>query len=248
LRPEYGSDTLSGYFSEEIFFMTQDTKTRLKLARRETIGKKVRALRRQGIIPANIYGHNVESVPVQVSSDELRLLMKQHGRNEIIYVTVEGDERPTFVRDIQRNPVSDQILHVDFMQISLTEKVRLEVPVRFSGVSPAVSTFGGIVTHALTSVLVEALPTSIPSSIEIDISALTEIGQSVHVGDLPEMSGVEFMTDEGAVIVRIDLPAAERAEEAEAAPAEGEEGAAPAEGAEGATPAEGGEGGDDKKE
>jgi len=227
--------------------MTQDTKTRLNLARRETLGKKVRALRRQGIIPANIYGHNVDSVPVQVSSEELRQLMRQHSRNEIIYVRVDGDERPTFVRDVQRNPVSDQIVHVDFMQISLTEKVRLEVPVHFSGVAPAVSTYGGIVTHALTSVMVEALPTSIPSAIDVDIGQLTEIGQSIHVSDLPAMEGVEMMTDEGAVIVRIDLPAAERAEEAETVPVEGEEGA-PVEGEEGAAAPAEGAGGEEKKE
>ena len=217
--------------------MTQETKTLLNLVRRDVIGKKVRALRRQGIIPANIYGHNVDSLAVQVGSDELRLLMKRHSRNEIIYVQVDGQERPTFVRDVQRNPVTDQIVHVDFLQISLTETVRLEVPVRFSGVAPAVTTSGGIVTHALNRVLVEALPTAVPSVIEVDISDLTEIGQSIHVGDLPEMEGVVFLTDAGSVIVRIDLPAAERAEEAEVA-AEGEEGAV-AEGEEGAEPAEG---------
>lgn len=219
--------------------MTQDTKTQLNLVRRDVIGKKVRALRRQGIIPANIYGHNVDSLAVQVGSDELRLLMKRHSRNEIIYVQVDGQERPTFVRDVQRNPVTDQVVHVDFLQISLTETVRLEVPVRFSGVAPAVTTSGGIVTHALNRVLVEALPTSVPSVIEVDIANLTEIGQSIHVGDLPAMEGVVFLTDAGSVIVRIDLPAAERAEEAEVA-AEGEEGAA-AEGEEGAAPAEGAE-------
>ncbi len=218
--------------------MTQDTKTQLNLVRRDVIGKKVRALRRRGIIPANIYGHNVDSLAVQVPSDELRLLMKRHSRNEIIYVQVDGQERPTFVRDVQRNPVTDQIVHVDFLQISLTEKVRLEVPVHFSGVAPAVTTFGGIVTHATNQVLVESLPTAVPSVIEVDISDLTEIGQSIHVGDLPEMEGVVFLTDAGSVIVRIDLPAAERAEEAEVA-AEGEEAAA--EGAEGEAPAEGAE-------
>jgi large subunit ribosomal protein L25 len=218
--------------------MTSDAKTQLNLVRRDVIGKKVRALRRQGIIPANIYGHNVDSLAVQVGSDELRLLMKRHSRNEIIYVQVDGRERPTFVRDVQRNPVTDQIVHVDFLQISLTEKVRLEVPVHFSGVAPAVTTFGGIVTHATNQVLVEALPTAVPSVIEVDISDLTEIGQSIHVGDLTEMEGVVFLTDAGSVIVRIDLPAAERAEEAEVA-AEGEEAAA--EGAEGEAPTEGAE-------
>jgi large subunit ribosomal protein L25 len=215
--------------------MTQDTKTQLNLVRRDVIGKKVRALRRSGIIPANIYGHNVDSLAVQVPSDELRLLMKRHSRNEIIYVQVDGQERPTFVRDVQRNPVTDQIVHVDFLQISLTETVRLEVPVRFSGVAPAVSTHGGIVTHSTNMVMVEALPTAVPSSIEIDISGLTDIGQSIHVGDLPEMEGVVFITDPGSVIVRIDLPAAERSE-AEVA-AEAAEAAEGEEGAEGVVPA-----------
>jgi large subunit ribosomal protein L25 len=215
--------------------MTQDTKTQLNLVRREVIGKKVRALRRSGIIPANIYGHNVDSLAVQVPSDELRLLMKRHSRNEIIYVQVDGQERPTFVRDVQRNPVTDQIVHVDFLQISLTETVRLEVPVHFSGVSPAVSTHGGIVTHSTNMVMVEALPTAVPSSIEVDISDMTEIGQSIHVGDLPAMEGVIFLTDAGSVIVRIDLPAAERSE-AEVA-AEAAEAAEGAEGAEGVVPA-----------
>jgi large subunit ribosomal protein L25 len=226
--------------------MTQEAKTQLNVARRETLGKKVRALRRGGIIPANIYGHNVDSVAIQVSSEDLRQLMRHHGRNEIIYVQVDGEERPTFVRDIQRNPVSDQIMHVDFMQISLTEKVRLEVPIHFQGVAPAVATHGGIVTHALTNVLVEALPTSIPSSIDVDISELTEIGQSIHVSELAQIEGVEILTDEDAVVVRIDLPAAERAEEeAAAAPAEGE---VPAEGAEAAAPAEGAPAAEEKSE
>ncbi|MEO8456312.1 MAG: 50S ribosomal protein L25 [Chloroflexota bacterium] len=225
--------------------MTQETKTRLNLVRRETLGKKVRALRRNGIIPANIYGHNVDSVAVQVASEELRQLMRHHGRNEIIYVEIDGQERPTFVRDVQRNPVSDQIVHVDFLQISLTEMVRLEVSIRFVGTAPAVATYGGIVTHALNQITVEALPTAIPQGIEVDISGMTEIGQSLHVSELPAMDGVEVVTDGDTVIVRIDLPAAERSEEAaptaEGVAAEG------AEGAEGAAAPAAGEG-DEKKE
>ena len=142
------------------------------------------------------------------------------------------------MRDIQRNPVTDQILHVDFMQISLQERVRLEVSIHFSGFAPAVDTHGGILTHSMNEILVEALPTSIPSSIEIDVSSLTEIGQSIHVRDIVPPADVVIISEPESVVVRVDLPAAERAEEVEAVEGEvTEEGAEP--GAEGAPAAEG---------
>ncbi len=215
--------------------MVQKSKTSLNVARRDVTGKKVRALRRGGIVPANIYGNNVDSVAVQVSGDDLRHLMRGHGRSEIVYVQLDGEERPTFIRDVQRNPVTDQVLHVDFMQISLKEKVKIEVPLHFVGKAPAVDTYGGIVTHQLNQVLVEALPTSIPSAIEVDVSALAEIGQSLHVSDIAVPEGAVILNDPDSAVARIDLPAAERAEEVEAV----EAGEAPAaEGAEEAAPAE----------
>lgn len=218
--------------------MTTESKTQLTLVRRERFGKKNRALRREGVIPANIYGHNLQSVAVQVPGDDLRHLLRRSGRNEIIYVQIDGEERPTFVRDIQRNPVTDQILHVDFMQISLQEKVRLEVSIHFTGIAPAVDTHGGILTHSMNQIQVEALPTSIPSSIEIDVSFLTEIGQSIHVRDIVPPANVVIISEPESVVVRVDLPAAERAEEVEAVEGEvTEEGAEP--GAEGAPVAEG---------
>jgi large subunit ribosomal protein L25 len=215
--------------------MTTETKALLTVVRRETLGKKVRAMRRAGTVPANIYGRHVESLAVQVSFDDLRSLLRHHNRNDILYVQVDGEERPTFIRDVQRNPVSDKILHVDFLQISLTEKVRMEVPIHIVGKAPAVETYGGILTHPSTEVMVEALPLNIPNMLEIDVSGLTEIGQTLHASDLVAPEGVTIIHPD-QTLVRVDLPAAERAEETEAAAvAEGEEGAVPAE--EGAAPA-----------
>jgi large subunit ribosomal protein L25 len=142
--------------------------------------------------------------------------MRTHRRTEIIYLQLDGEERPTFVRYVQRNPVTDQVLHVDFLQINLQDKVKIEVPIHFTGMSPAVDAYGGILTHHLNRVLVEALPTNIPSSIEVDVSGLTEIGQSLHVSDLDAPADSEIIHEADAVVVRVDLPAAERAEEAEA--------------------------------
>jgi large subunit ribosomal protein L25 len=230
------SDTLNGNRSEESLIMAQNTKTQLNLARRDTLGKKVKALRRSGTIPGNIFGSRLDSVAVQVTSDELRHLMRGHGKTEIIYVQLDGEERPTFIKNVQRNPVTDEVLHVDFQQVDLSKKVRIEVPIHFTGMSPAVDTYGGILTHHLNQVTVEALPTNIPSAIEVDVSGLTEIGSSLHVSDMTAPDDTEIVNDAESVVVRVDLPAAERSELEEEG--EAEEGAEGAEGEEGA--AEGG--------
>ena len=201
--------------------MTTEEKTSLEVSRRDVLGKKVSRLRREGLTPANIYGNQIDSVAIQLSTEQFRQFLRGHSRNEMIHLQVDGEERPTFIRAIQRNPVTDQILHVDFLQVSLDHKVRLEVTVHITGVAPAVDAHGGIITHALTSVQVEALPTNIPESLTADISILTELGQSLHVSDLSAPEGVDVLTDPETVVARIDIPAAERAEEDEAA--EGEE-------------------------
>src|SRR3989304_1990500 len=122
--------------------MVQATRTEISVSRREALGKKVKRLRWQGLTPANIYGHHVESTAIQVSTDELRHMLRAVGRNEIVYLLLDGGgPRPAFIRTVQRNPLTDGILHVDFYQISLKEKVRLEVPLHLVGQAPAVETF-----------------------------------------------------------------------------------------------------------
>jgi len=223
------------------------TRTELRVAPREVLGKKVRALRRQGLTPANIYGHNVESQAIQVATEELKHVLKSAGRNDIVYLRLDGDDpRPTFVRDVQQHPVTDAIQHIDFLQISLREKVRADVPIHLIGLSPAVDTFGGILMHGLDHVTVEALPTEVPSFLEIDVSPLTEINQALHVSDLDLPDGVTLLTDIEQVVAKVAPPAVEPVEEApeeealeegEAAP-EGEEGAAPDQPAEGSAESE----------
>ncbi len=219
--------------------MTQATRTELNVNPREVLGKKVRALRRRGMTPANIYGHNVQSRSIQISTEELKHVLRSAGRNEIVYLQLDGDEpRPTFVRDVQRNPVSDVILHVDFLQISLREKVRLEVPLHLVGLAPAVDTFGGILMHGLDHVTVEALPTEVPSFIEVDVSGLEAIDQALHVADLPVPEGVTMLTDPDQVVAKVAPPAVEVVVEEEEEVVEGEEAAAEEGAAEGAAAAE----------
>jgi large subunit ribosomal protein L25 len=220
--------------------MVQATKTRteLRVAPREVLGKKVKVLRRQGVTPANIYGSHVESQSIQVSTEELRHVLKTAGRNDIVYLRLDGDEpRPTFVRDVQQNPVTDAILHVDFLQISLREKVRADVPLHLVGLAPAVDTFGGILMHGLDHVTVEALPTEVPSFIEVDVTSLAEINQALHVSDVTVPEDVTMLTDLEQVIAKVAPPAVEPEPEVEEEE-EAIEGEAPEEGAEEA-PAEG---------
>lgn len=199
------------------------TRTELKVAPRDVLGKKVRALRRQGVTPANIYGSHVESQSIQLSTEELRHVIKTAGRNDIVYLRLDGDEpRPTFVRDIQQNPVTDAILHVDFLQISLREKVKADVPLHLVGLAPAVDTLGGILMHGLDHVSVEALPTEVPSFIEVDVTSLAEINQALHVSDVPVPEGVTILTDVEQVIAKVAPPAVEPEPEVEAEAVEGE--------------------------
>ena len=207
--------------------MVEATKVQLHVQRREVPGKKVKRLRREGLTPANIYGHRVDSRAVQVSTDDLRHVLQQAGRNDIVYLRLDGDEpRPTFVKGVQRNPVTDVILHVDFLQISLRERVRMDVPIHLVGKAPAVDTFGGILMHGLDRVTVEALPTDVPSALEADVSGLANIDQSLHVSDLTAPEGVEILTDPEQVIAKVSPPAVERVEEVEEEAAEEAAGAA----------------------
>lgn len=214
--------------------MAQPTRqrTELKVTPREVLGKKVRALRREGLTPANIYGPRVDSTAVQVSTEELRQVLKTAGRNEIVYLRLNGDDpRPTFVRDIQQNPVTDAILHVDFLQISLRDKVRADVPIHLVGLSPAVDTFGGILMHGLDHVTVEALPTEVPSFLELDVSPLVEINEALHVSDLDLPEEVTLLTDPEQVVAKVAPPAVEPEPEVEEEE-EVVEGEVPEEGAE----------------
>jgi large subunit ribosomal protein L25 len=201
--------------------MAQAVRTELNAARREVLGKKVRQLRRQGLTPANIFGRRLDSLAVQVSSDELRRVLHSAGRNAIVYLRLDGDEpRPTFVKDVQRNPVSDVVLHVDFLQISLKETVKLDVQLHLVGLAPAVDKLGGILVHGLDHVMVEALPTEVPSVIEVDVSGLVEIDQALHVSDLRVPEGVTVLTDPEQVVAKVSPPAVMREEEEEKAAAE----------------------------
>jgi large subunit ribosomal protein L25 len=150
-------------------------------------------------------------------------VLRTVGRNEIVYLSLDGEApRPTFIRQVQRDPLTDDILHVDFHQISLTEKVRLAVPIVLVGEAPAVERFGGTLLHSLDHITVEGLPMEIPSQVEVDVSSLETLEAAIHVKDMAVPADLTVLTDPELLVAMVAPPrAAEEvvAVEEEAVPA-----------------------------
>jgi len=198
--------------------MTQAaTRIELAVALRSVLGKKVKTLRRQGITPANIYGHGIPSVAVQVPTPELARTVRLAGRNTMLELHVEGEKkrRPVFFRDVQRDPITDEFLHIDFYQVSLKEKIRIEVPLVIVGEAPAVSVYHGILLQSVNTIAMEGLPTDLPPQIEVDVSGLEEIDDAIHVKDLDVSPDVTLMVDPELVVAKVAAPRLVEEEEVE---------------------------------
>lgn len=210
--------------------MTEKTeRTELKVSKRETLGKKVKRLREQGIIPANLYGHGKASQALQVEAKELLRAITQTGGGGLVFIKIgaRGRAQPAITREVQRHPRTSRLLHVDFQAVLLTEKVRTEVPLHFEGVAPGARE--GVLIHELSSLPVEGLPEALPHAIVVDVSSLAAVGQVIKVVDLSLPKGVTPLLDPETVVAKIEAPA--RVEEvAPVAPVgvAGEEGEKPA--------------------
>lgn len=191
--------------------------------------KHVRRLRRQGIVPANIYGHGA-SRAIQAPTRALEHLLAHGGRTGLISIAFNGKSETALVKGIQRDPRSGQIVHIDFQAVSMTEEVTSTVPVRFIGESSAVIRLDGVMTHPRSEVHVTARAQDLPEAIEVDVSSITELHGAIHISDLPR-SASYTITDPAEEVLAIVLPPKVEVEEVEAAEeaAEAAEGEAPAE-------------------
>jgi large subunit ribosomal protein L25 len=191
---------------------------------RTVIGKQVKQLRRQQMLPANVYGHKVDATAVTISLPDFKAVFKQAGETGLIDLQVNGEAqtRPVLIHDTLVDPMSDALLHVDFYQVNLKEKLVATVPLEFVGESPIVKASEGILLELLQEVEVESLPTDIPSVIEVDISGLTEVDQGIKVGDLSLPTGVTMQTDVEELVCKIDTAQMSEEEAGETPEAEGE--------------------------
>ena len=195
---------------------------------RGVFGKHVRRLRRQGIVPANIYGHG-DSRAIQAPARALEHLLVHGGRTGVVSIAVNGATETALMKGIQRDPISGHLLHVEFQAVSMTEEVTSSVPIRFVGESPAVTKMGGIMTHPRTAVHVTARAVDLPEAIEVDVSVITELHGAIHVSDLPESPNYKIMDAPEEVLAMVEPPKVEVEEVEEAAEVEEAPAAAAAE-------------------
>lgn len=198
----------------------------LRAELRSVIGKKVRHLRRTGVVPANVFGHGA-SRAIQAPERAFEQLLALGGRTGLVSIALGVDATETaLLKHVQRDPRSGRIIHADFQAVSLNETVTSTVPLRFVGESPIVVHALGVLTHPLSQLSIEALASNLPEVIEVDVSNLLELHDAIHVGDLTPPPGVRLL-DPQEEVVAIVLPSRAEVEEEEEAPEAEEETAAP---------------------
>ena len=208
----------------------------VKLDPRTVTGKKVKQLRRQGLIPVHLYGADIQPSNLQIDGRALNRLLPQVGTNIPVSIEVEDQEMENicFVREVQRHPVTDEVIHVDFLRVDVTRTVSAEVPLTLTGVSPAVTQMAGTLLQNIQSLSIEALPMDMPAEVPVDISVLIDFDATLLVGDIEVPGNVTVLNDPEETLVRVAPPRLEVEafddEELEEGMEEGEEGAEETEG------------------
>ena len=188
----------------------------LKATTRDILGKKTRFLRRQGITPAHLFGHNLKSLALQCNTAELKSIIAQAGTTTLFDLKIGAEKRPrkVLIREIQNDALSQQILHIDFYQIIMTEKIKVEVPIVLVAEAPAMRVKGRLLMQSLTSLSIECSPDKLPPEVKVDLSPLEEVGQAIHVKDLAIDPAIIITSNPDQLIVKISEEAMAKVEEA----------------------------------
>lgn len=195
----------------------------LNAAKREVTGKQVKALRREGKLPAVIYGRHLEPISIMLEAHSAGLTMSKLTSSSLVTISVDGAEYPALVRERQRDYIKGILTHVDFLAVDLNEKIRTSVGLAFVGVSLAVKDYNGVLVHNLERLEVECFPTDLPERINVDIAMLKQIGDLIRVRDLVVSDKIRLLGDPEetiAVVTIIKEEAAPVAAGAEGAAAE----------------------------
>ncbi len=201
----------------------------LTLSPRQTLGKKTSQLRRRGQVPVHLYGGEKESLALQTTYAELRRLLPRIGRNIPVSISIDGSDSEDicFVREVQRDPVTDEVIHVDFLRTDVRRRVRADVPVILEGTAPAVSLMGGTLIQNMLTVSVEALPLDMPPALHVDVRPLVDFDTTIHVSDIAIGEGLSVVSTGDDLVARVAAP---RVEVEAAGAALDEEGEAPSDG------------------
>lgn len=176
----------------------------LQVQKREILGKKVKSLRKQGLIPAELYGHGKENSHLSVSAKEFNKVLKEAGESTVINLVLDKKKIPSLIHDVQLDPISQVFEHVDFYEVRMDEKIKTSIPLEFVGESPAIKQ-GGVLIKSLKEIEVEALPSDLVSHIDVDLSELKEVHSSIYVKDLKVSDKIKVLADlENAVATIIE--------------------------------------------
>lgn len=198
--------------------------TQILAEKRKIVGRKVKQLRQQGILPANIYGRKLSSIAIQVSLDKFQKLFAEVGETGLVDVKIGKKSYPALIHNVQTDPVTEMPLHADFLNVDLTQKVTTPVPLNFVGESPAEKSGEGVLVFQMHEIEVEALPTDLPESIKVDVSRLEKLGDVIHIGDLDIGENIEVKEDPKQIVAYVGEP--QKEEEPEVPSETGEAGEA----------------------
>mgnify|MGYP006352162891 FL=1 len=198
----------------------------LKAEKRDVTGKQVKALRRAGQLPAVIYGRHVDPIAISLEAHTASLVFSKLTSSTLVTLDVDGTEYTAIVREKQRNFIKGNLTHVDFLALDLTEKIRTSVRLTFVGVAPAVKDYSAVLVHRMDALEVECLPADLPERITVDISVIKEIGNNIHVRDIPLPENIVVLDDVDDVVI-IATVVKEEASDIAAAAVPGAEAAAP---------------------
>jgi len=194
---------------------------KVQVQKRSVVGKKVSKLRKEGLIPANIYGKDFTSTAIQLPVKEFTVLYKKVRETGLVDVEIDGTTLPTLIHNVHIDPRTQQVIHADFYKVNLREKITAHIPISIIGEAPAVTEKKGTLLQLLQELEVEALPTDLPERIEVNIEKLAEVDDQILVSDLSIPASVTVLTEAEQAVVRIGELAPEEPVEEEA-PAEGE--------------------------
>ena len=184
---------------------------------RTITGKKVSQLRRQGVVPVGVYGPKIQPMNLQIPARPLQVMLMKAGGTNLIDLTVDGSPTTVLAREVQRDVLRGDIIYVDFFAVDLASTIRTEVPIHFVNESPAVVTNLGILITGPSMLSIETLPSNLLSQIDLDLSTLMALGDSIHVRDLDLGKDVVILNDPSEMLVQISQSSAARSEEDEAA-------------------------------
>ena len=189
--------------------MATQSKIELNAQNRTLVGSGLNKLRKDGYIPAVLYGKDQESISLQVPVKDFSKALKEAGESTLVYVNVDGQSYPTIIHDVAREPVKDSILHADFYKVKLDEKIKTKVPVVFVGEAPAVKDLAGIFVRNVNELEVEAFPQDLPHEISIDISSLQNFGDQILVRNIDLGTNVKIEADAETIVATVQEPMSE---------------------------------------